>query len=43
MCRINPKSVKISDMGYGNDYYITSGYYDEVRPYRILIKAKNDS
>lgn len=39
MCRINPNAVKISNKGYEKDYYITSGYYDEVRPYRILIKG----
>ena len=39
MCRINPKAVKISNMGIGKDFYITSGHYDEVRPYRILFKS----
>lgn len=39
MCRINPNAVKISNQGYEKDYYITSGYYDEVRAYRILIKG----
>ena len=39
MCRINPNAVKISDQGYEKDYYITNGQSDEVRPYKILIKA----
>ena len=46
MCRINPKEVKIADIGGGNEYWIVNGdklgdlfgerKINEVRPYRIL-------
>jgi len=38
MCRINPNTVKISEQGYEKDYMIANGEYNEVRPYRVLIK-----
>jgi len=38
MCRINPNRVKIAEQGYEKDYMIANGY-NEVRPYRVLIKA----
>ena len=39
LCRINPNRVRISEEGYEKDYMIINGEYNEVRPYRVLIKA----
>ena len=36
MCRADPKKIRQSQSV--NDYYICSGEFDELRPYRILIK-----
>ena len=36
MCRADP--MKIRQSRNVNNYYICSGYFDELRPYRILIK-----
>ena len=36
MCRADPKKIRQSQIE--NSYYICSGEFDELRPYRILIK-----
>lgn len=39
MCRLNPKKIRISNKGTDKDYMLANSYsYDEVRPYRILVK-----
>ena len=38
MCRINPRRVRIADLGGHKEYWLTNGMTDEVRPYRILFK-----
>ena len=43
MCRINPKKVRIAELGSNKEYWLTNGTTDEVRPYRILIKFDDNN
>ena len=40
MCRVNPKKIR-EPYREGDAYWILDGNYNEIRPYRILIKEKN--
>ena len=41
MCRINPHKVRITNTFDNNEYWLTNGKIDEVRPYRILFHFEN--
>ena len=53
MCRVNPKKVRIADIGLGQESWIVNGdklddplgkkREDEVRPYRILVYLEKES
>ena len=38
MCRVNPHKIREPNRGDNPPYWILNGNYDEIRPYRILIK-----
>ena len=42
MCRVNPKLIRIPKGKYEKKEWITDGTRNSIRPYRILIKEKNN-